>query len=794
MQLYVSREPNVRKIERLSGWFRIGASVAGLTLCSQLAAAAGPGGFQVVESTIDELHAAIKDGRTTCRDVVQAYVDRARAYNGACTALVTKDGAPIPAMKGLIRAGAAVKFPTQTRAASSFLPGLDRYAGPPLDFGRMEATVSDPGVQQQFGMVVGIADARQVNALETINLRGERSVSCKASCDAPPSAGKLPASCPAACEAFRQQPDALERAAELDAQYGRNPDLAKLPMYCLTVAVKDWYDVKDMRSTGGNDVNYAMDAGPADSTIVASLRNKGAIIYAVSIAAEVTNRADGPEKPVKSFVGGGGSIRSSWGGHVCNPYDTERSAGPSSGGSGASVNASLVGCAICETTGGSCREPANQNAVASLVTTKGLISEDRSATAQFINHRPGVLCRNLRDAARVLDAMKDTDKGYFDSRDAFTALPRALRSKVPYASYIGDGTEAAGKKPLAGMRIGIVREYMVKHTPGDAAISDRVDAEIKAVLRDKLGAEIVESFDPEYPDDPSVPNMRYTFQQALAEVLPLSAPEYFAQEKYGELEFAVPGYDVRSRDYLVKLSLGKAPLSPKLNMRRIQAEIDDGDRTSFMMSKYLMERGDTRIKDWAAYAANSKWRADAQAVGARNAAAVANPGFRASDGVDRVKMQTVMRMVVLKVMQENGIDLFVHPNVGVPQWKIGIDREPTVNGRAGAGPSITDLLGVPEITVPAGYNRIVYDPQYELSADKKSYTLVTGKVQSMLRHPMPFSLNFWAGPGDEPLVLEAASNYEAATKHRVPPPDFGPLGGMKSTDARPSPQAVMSSR
>jgi Asp-tRNA(Asn)/Glu-tRNA(Gln) amidotransferase A subunit family amidase len=118
-----------------------------------------------------------------------------------------------------------------------------------------------------------------------------------------------------------------------------------------------------------------------------------------------------------------------------------------------------------------------------------------------------------------------------------------------------------------------------------------------------------------------------------------------------------------------------------------------------------------------------------------------------------------------------------------------------VNGRAGAGPSITDLLGAPEITVPAGYNRIIYDPQYQLSADKKTYTLVTGKVQSMLRYPMPFSINFWAGPGDEPVVLKAASSYEAATRHRVPPPDFGPLGEMKTTDAQLSRRPpVMSSR
>ena len=57
-------------------------------------------------------------------------------------------------------------------------------------------------------------------------------------------------------------------------------------------------------------------------------------------------------------------------------------------------------------------------------------------------------------------------------------------------------------KPLKGMRIGVVREFMVKHTKNDEAISDQIDKEIKTVLRDKLGAELVESVDPLYPDDP----------------------------------------------------------------------------------------------------------------------------------------------------------------------------------------------------------------------------------------------------------------------------------------------------
>ncbi len=129
-------------------------------------------------------------------------------------------------------------------------------------------------------------NARQLNALETLNIRGERSVSCKAACDAHPSTGPLPASCPATCNDFRQLPDALERAAELDRLLGASPDLARMPMYCIPFSFKDSFDTKDMRTTASADVNYAMDAPKQDSTVVAELRAKGAIIYAKAESSE----------------------------------------------------------------------------------------------------------------------------------------------------------------------------------------------------------------------------------------------------------------------------------------------------------------------------------------------------------------------------------------------------------------------------------------------------------------------------------------------------------------------------
>ena len=266
----------------------------GVVLSSSLV---GAQEFRVEEATIAELHRAIQSGQTTCGKVVQAYIDRTKAYNGMCTALVTKDGKPIPRGKGAIRAGAPIQFPSKTVAASTFLPELDQYQGLPLEFGRMEATLTDPDVQQQFGMRVGIPDAGQLNALETLNIRGERSQVCRAKCDAHPSKGALPASCPAACDAFRRQPDALERAAELDAKYGSKPDLQSMPMYCVAFAWKNWYDATDMRATGGNDVAFAMDAPKQDSSDIADLRKKGAISFAIANAARAGHGDAGPEKP-----------------------------------------------------------------------------------------------------------------------------------------------------------------------------------------------------------------------------------------------------------------------------------------------------------------------------------------------------------------------------------------------------------------------------------------------------------------------------------------------------------------
>ena len=736
--------------------------------------------FEVQEATIPSIHAAITSDQTTCRAVVQAYLDRAKAYNGVCTALLTSDGLDIASTTGYVRAGAALAFPIRTVKASTILPDLDQYRGLPLDYGRMERTVSDPSVMAQRGMRVGIPNAGQLNALETLNIRGERSVTCKGAFDAHPSTGPLPAGAPPPCEAFRRQPDALERAAELDAQYGGKPDLTALPMYCIVTAVKDPFDTKDMRTTANNDVNFAMDVPPLDATVVARLRTKGAIIYAKSVAHEFNGGPGDPggaARPKTNLVPGQQTM-GAWGGQPCNPYDTERVPRGSSGGSGVAVAANLATIGICEQSGGSCQGPASRNGIATLLTTKGLLPDNGGIGYQWFNDRAGIHARTLADAARVLDALKDPTSGYYDSRDLFTALPKALVSGRPYASFaITEDQLRANAKPLDGLRIGILREHMVKRTGNDVAISEQLDREIKAVLRDRLGAELVESITPDYPDDPDVPNMRYGFSDALSEILPWLMPEMFSRRNNkGELVFAVPGYDVTSYDYLLKLSRRQAPLTTAVNITNFESF---GARPipcslcadfAFDIDRYLMARGDARITSWAAWTANARFRDDDSRAGAENWVHFA--GRNADSKGDRLARSHVARMALLRVMYENRIDVFVHPENTVPPPKI---QGPLVGVNSLDG--ITPFFQIPRIVVPAGTIDIVYEPRYALSADKRHYisVLAPDTPKSTLVHPMPIALTFFSGQGEEPTLIKVGTAYESATHHRRPPPAFGPL-------------------
>ena len=416
-------------------------------------------------------------------------------------------------------------------------------------------------------MTVGTPNSGQVNALGTLNLRGERSVTCKGDRDRHPSAGPLPPGSPAVCDEFRKQPDALERAAELDAQFGRQPDLATHPLYCIPFSFKDPYDTKDMRTTAAADARYDIDFPARDHTLVAQLREKGAIIYAKAVNTEyngIPGAPPGRHEAERILVSDLGYQRSSWGGNVANPYDSTRAASlGSSSGSGASVSTNLVMCSICEETSMSCRGPANHNGVALILPHKSMVSFLGGAIgADIHNDRAGIHCRNVTDAAKVLDALKDPANGYYDPRDVFTTVPRAsVRDGGYAASAATPGTPGS----LKGVRVGVIRESMLVF-PGvkaDEPIAAAAAREIKEVLGGRLGATLVESVDPAWPDDPDIENMRTTYTRALAELVPVFFPSLlFRLNNGGQPVFADFAAMIKPTEFASGKVFGSGTMAP----------------------------------------------------------------------------------------------------------------------------------------------------------------------------------------------------------------------------------------
>ena len=89
-----------------------------------------------------------------------------------------------------------------------------------------------------------------------------------------------------------------------------------------------------------------------------------------------------------------------------------------------------------EETRASCRGPANHNAVALILPHKAMLSFHGGAIGADIHvDRTGILCRSIVDCAKVLDALKDPQQGYYNPRDPWTTVPRSSVLETGYASH-----------------------------------------------------------------------------------------------------------------------------------------------------------------------------------------------------------------------------------------------------------------------------------------------------------------------------------------------------------------------
>jgi Asp-tRNA(Asn)/Glu-tRNA(Gln) amidotransferase A subunit family amidase len=580
------------------------------------------------------------------------------------------------------------------------------------------ACVSEPmGI---LGPITTIPHARQVNALSSLNLRPATRKAWGFDERKARSITDLGDNDP-------NMPDALEVAAAQDREFKRTGRLVG-PLHGVVLAIKDQYDTFDMRTTSGADAQYANDRPPEDATFVKRLRDAGAIILAKANLAEYAT--DG--------------ARSSFGGTFCNPYDTEREPGMSSAGSATSVAANLVTCAIGEETVVSIRWPASVNSLVGLAPTEELVSR-KGMMGAGLSMRTGPICRNAQDAAKILDVIA----GY-DPKDELTVFSIGRKPAQTYA-------RSAAAQRLDGVRLGVIREYMAKKlfSKADEESIDIVDRAIDDLR--KLGATIV---------DPGPEGA--LFQGCIARYAPEVLNSAFTRQ-YRDL-FPVDAVGQPRSDYLstlLDLRLAPAGAPQAFSLRSLNTPGAEGEG-KYMMNRYLQDRGDANIKTSADLISKARFYQDSNFPDRKQARQTAE---RATVLDTSVRLQTrfALQTVLLQCMQEQRLDALVSPMSTVPPRKLTAPREPSVNGRSPIGWSLIGQQGFPAITVPAGFTTEIWDR----APDGNGGTRLVGPLKASL----PVGVDFIARPFDEAMLFRIASAFEAATRHRKPPPDFGPLPG-----------------
>jgi aspartyl-tRNA(Asn)/glutamyl-tRNA(Gln) amidotransferase subunit A len=231
---------------------------------------------------------------------------------------------------------------------------------------------------------------------------------------------------------------ALREAHAADERLGRGEPPGLL--HGLPVALKDNIDTAGLRTTVGSSF-FADRVPEEDAEVTRRLRGAGAVLLGKLAMHEFAY---------------GATTQNAHFGSCRNPWDTSRTPGGSSGGSGAAVAAGLCAAALGTDTGGSVRIPAGLNGISAIRPSTGRISIRGVFPVTWTLDTVGPMARSVSDLAVLVAVLAGHDR----------ADP--LSADVPpdaYADAVGGG--------LAGLRIGVPRTFFF----------DEVDADIVRLVR-----------------------------------------------------------------------------------------------------------------------------------------------------------------------------------------------------------------------------------------------------------------------------------------------------------------------
>nr|HET7859672.1 amidase [Caldimonas sp.] len=224
------------------------------------------------------------------------------------------------------------------------------------------------------------------------------------------------------------------------------------PLVGVPIAHKDIFVTRSLPSTAGSRM-LAGYRSPFDATVVARLADAGTVTLGKLNCDE--------------FAMGSSTENSAY--HpTLNPWDESRVPGGSSGGSAAAVAARLLPAATGTDTGGSIRQPASFCGITGIKPTYGVCSRYGMIAFASSLDQAGVLARSAEDCALILSAMSG-----FDARDS-TSAERPPQDFHALLSAARPGASAT--RPLAGLRIGLPKEFF------PAALAGDVEQALRAAL------------------------------------------------------------------------------------------------------------------------------------------------------------------------------------------------------------------------------------------------------------------------------------------------------------------------
>lgn len=265
---------------------------------------------------------------------------------------------------------------------------------------------------------------------------------------------------------------ALDAARTADRLVREGRPLGSL--HGVPIAVKDVLAVKGSPTTAGS--RFLVEPASADATVIARLREAGAIILGKLNAQEFAYGAEGTNPHY---------------GTPWNPWDTSvhRLPGGSSSGAAVAVAGGLAPAAIGSDTGGSIRMPSACCGIVGIKPTYGRVSRAGLVPLSWSLDHVGPMARTVRDAAAILAAIAG-----HDPLDPST-------STRPAPDYL-QGLEGSS----TGLRIGIIREYLE-----EAETEARSAVRAAAHLLQGLGCDV---------DEVTIPSVRFAAGASYAILAP----------------------------------------------------------------------------------------------------------------------------------------------------------------------------------------------------------------------------------------------------------------------------------